>query len=66
MGELAAQLLQKSSLTLTATKRGVNAASREMASTAGAWNDADTLLTALGDPESRRAAEEYLERLGRR
>jgi enoyl-CoA hydratase/carnithine racemase len=64
--ELAAQLEQKSSLTLTATKRGVNAASSAMASTAGAWSDADSLLTALGDPESRRAAEHYLGRLNRR
>jgi len=64
--ELAAQLLQKSSVTLTATKRGVNAASNAIVSTAGAWSDADTLLTALGDPESRRAAQDYLERLNRR
>lgn len=64
--ELAAQLVQKSSLTLTATKRGVNAASRAMASTSGAWSDADSLLTALSDPESRRAAQDYLERLSRR
>ena len=36
VSELAAQLLRKSALTLTATKRGVNAASREMASTSAA------------------------------
>jgi enoyl-CoA hydratase/carnithine racemase len=66
VNELAAQLLRKSALTLTATKRGVNAASREMASTSGAWSDADSLLTALSDPESRRAAQDYLERLSRR
>jgi enoyl-CoA hydratase/carnithine racemase len=64
--ELAAQLVQKSSLTLTATKSGVNAASRAMASTSGAWSDADSLLSALSDPESRRAAQDYLERLSRR
>jgi enoyl-CoA hydratase/carnithine racemase len=64
--ELAAQLVAKSSLTLTATKRAVNAASQEMASTAGAWSDADSLLSALSDPESRRVAEDYLERLARR
>src|SRR5271166_3247967 len=62
--ELVAQLVQKSSITLAATKRGVNAASRAMVSTAGAWSDADTLLSALSDPESRRAAQEYLARLG--
>ena len=37
-----------------------------MASTAGSWNDADSLLTALSDPESRDAAQAYLERLARR
>ncbi|HME02471.1 MAG TPA: enoyl-CoA hydratase/isomerase family protein [Solirubrobacteraceae bacterium] len=64
--ELVAQLVQKSSITLAATKRGVNAASAEMASSSGAWSDADSLLTALSDPESRRAAQDYLERLTRR
>lgn len=64
--ELAAQLAEKSSFTLTATKRAVNAASRAMVSTSGAWSDADSLLSALGDPESRRAAQAYLERLGGR
>ncbi len=58
--QLAAQLLQKSALTLAATKHGVNAAMRSMAPTSGAWSDADSLLTALHDPESRRAAERYL------
>jgi len=64
--ELAEQLTAKSALTLTATKRAVNAASSEMASTAGAWNDADSLLTALSDPESRDAAQAYLQRLASR
>jgi hypothetical protein len=36
-----------------------------MAATSGAWSDADSLLTALSDPESRRAARDYLERLRR-
>lgn len=63
--ELASQLAQKSSLTLTATKLAVNAASSEMASTAGSWNDADTLLGAFADPESRRVGQDYLERLRR-
>jgi len=66
VAELAAQLAAKSSLTLTATKRAVNAASSQMASTAGSWNDADSLLTALSDPESRDAARAYLERLAGR
>jgi enoyl-CoA hydratase/carnithine racemase len=64
--ELAGQLARKSSLTLSATKRAVNAASQDMASTAGAWSDADALLTALHDPESRAAAEDYLRRLSGR
>jgi hypothetical protein len=37
-----------------------------MVGTARAWNDADSLATALGDSESRAAAEAYLTRLGRR
>ncbi len=64
--ELLEQLARKSSLTLMATKRAVNAASSAMASTAGAWSDADALLSALSDPESRAAAQDYLERLGSR
>ena len=64
--ELAGQLAERSTLTLAATKLGVNAASAAMAATSGAWSDADALLTALGDPESRRVAENYLEQLARR
>ena len=64
--ELAGQLTEKSTLTLAATKLAVNAASAAMAATSGAWSDADALLTALGDPESRRVAESYLKQLGRR
>jgi enoyl-CoA hydratase/carnithine racemase len=60
---LAVELARKSSLTLTATKLAVNSASREMASTAGSWNDADTLLGAFSDPESRRVGQDYLKRL---
>jgi len=63
--ELAEELARKSALTLTATKLAVNAAAREMASTAGAWNDGDVLLSAFADPECRRVGREYLERLGR-
>jgi enoyl-CoA hydratase/3-hydroxypropionyl-coenzyme A dehydratase len=61
--DLAAQLARKSSLTLTATKQGVNAVAGAMAPTAGAWSEADLLLTALRDPESRDVARQYLERL---
>jgi enoyl-CoA hydratase/carnithine racemase len=62
---LAGELARKSALTLTATKLAVNAATREMASTAGAWNDGDVLLSAFADPDSRRVGREYLERLAR-
>ena len=61
--ELVEELLGKSRLTLVATKRAVHAASEEMLGTAGAWNDADSLLTGLSDPESRRSAEAYLGRM---
>ena len=60
---LATELETKSSLTLSATKQGVNAVVDAMASAASAWNDADSLLTALRDPESREAARRYLERI---
>ena len=61
--ELAGLLAAKSSLTLTATKLAVNAAAAQLVSTAGAWSDADALLSALSDPESREAAAAYLGRL---
>jgi enoyl-CoA hydratase/carnithine racemase len=64
-GQLADELARKSPLTLTATKLAVNAAAEELASTAGAWSDADLLLSAFADPESRRVGREYIERLGR-
>ena len=64
--ELASQLAAKSAYTLSATKRAVNAASSEMVSTAGAWSDADSLLGGIADPESRRAAADYLRRMGER
>ncbi len=59
-------LLEKSRLTLLATKRAVDAASEEMLATTGAWSDADSLMTALEDPESRRSAEAYLRRISKR
>lgn len=62
--ELVAQLVGKSALTLTATKRHTNAVTDSMVGTVRAWNDADSLVTALGDAESRAAAQAYLQRLG--
>jgi enoyl-CoA hydratase/carnithine racemase len=60
---LVSQLESKSLLTLSATKRHVNAVTEGMVSTARAWNDADSLVTALRDPESRSVAAAYLSRL---
>ncbi|HET6794819.1 MAG TPA: enoyl-CoA hydratase/isomerase family protein [Acidimicrobiales bacterium] len=63
---LVASLLSKSALTLQATKRHVNAVAEGMVANARSWIDADSLVTALRDPESRRVAEAYLARVRRR
>jgi enoyl-CoA hydratase/carnithine racemase len=63
--DLVDQLETKSPLTLSATKRHVNAVTEGMVVTARAWNDADSLVTALRDPESRAAAAAYLSRFPR-
>lgn len=63
--KLVGQLIGKSALTLTATKRHTNAVTEQMVGTMRAWNDADTLVTALRDPESRAAGAAYLKGLGR-
>jgi enoyl-CoA hydratase/carnithine racemase len=60
---LVGQLESKSSFTLFATKRHVNAVTEGMVNPARAWNDADSLVTALRDPESRAVAAAYLNRL---
>jgi enoyl-CoA hydratase/carnithine racemase len=63
--ELVAQLVHKSPLTLEATKRAVHAAAEHLVGTAGAWADADALVTALHDPDSRAVARAYLGRVRR-
>ena len=63
--ELVGQLTGKSALTLTATKRHTNAVTESMVGTVRAWNDADSLVTALRDAESRAAGAAYLKGLGR-
>ncbi len=63
--ELVGQLAGKSAFALTATKRHTNAITESMVGTARAWNDADSLITALRDPESRAAGAAYLTGLGR-
>ncbi|HUZ43797.1 MAG TPA: enoyl-CoA hydratase/isomerase family protein [Acidimicrobiales bacterium] len=60
--ELVAQLESKSALTLEATKRHVNAVTDGMVGAARTWNDADSLVSALHDPESRSSAAAYLRR----
>ena len=63
--DLARQLAAKSAFTLRATLRAVDAAAEALVPTGGAWNDADSLAAARRDPESRQAAQRYLESLGR-
>jgi len=58
--ELAELLAAKSTLTLRSTLTAVDAAAEALVSTAGAWSDADSLVTALHDPESREVAARYL------
>lgn len=60
---LVAALVEKSALTLTATKQHTNAVTAGMVGVARAWNDADSLVTALRDPESRAAGAAYLRRV---
>ena len=64
--ELATTLAEKSALTLEATKRHVDAVTRAIADTAHSWSDADGLVNALSDPESRAVAHRYLEALAER
>jgi enoyl-CoA hydratase/carnithine racemase len=64
--DLVQLLLTKSALTLAATKAHVNAVTESMVGTARAWNDADSLVTAQRDPESRAAGAAYLERVRKR
>jgi len=58
--ELAAQLAKKAPSVVRATKRQVNQAMEDMASSAGSWADADQLGAAMRDPEARAAARAYL------
>ena len=62
---LVSQLITKSALTLGLTKRHTNAVAEGMVGTARSWSDADGLLTALHDRESREAATAYLNRVRR-
>jgi enoyl-CoA hydratase/carnithine racemase len=58
--ELAGQLARKAPSVVRATKRQVNEALEDVASTTGSWADADQLGAAMRDPEARAAARAYL------
>jgi enoyl-CoA hydratase/carnithine racemase len=60
---LAGELAAKAALPVRATKRHVDAITSAMVGTDRAWSDADALVTALHDPESRAAAGRYLDGL---
>ncbi len=63
--DLAVSLGAKSALTLRATLQAVDAAAESLVSTGTAWSDADALVNALHDPESRAVGEAYLKSKGR-
>jgi enoyl-CoA hydratase/carnithine racemase len=58
---LAAELATKPGFALRSTKQQVDAVAEEMAGTRRNANDADTLVVATADPESRAATKRYLE-----
>ena len=58
--ELGEALAAKSALVLYSTKTAINAALEAMIPASGSWSDADSLVTALGDPESKQRSAEYL------
>jgi enoyl-CoA hydratase/carnithine racemase len=62
---LAENLAAKSALTLRATLRAVDAAAEALVPTGTAWADADALVNALHDPESRAVGAAYLASKGR-
>ena len=63
--DLARALADKSSLTLHATLAAVDAAAEAMVATSASWADADAMVSALRDPESRDVARRYLRARGR-
>ena len=63
--ELAQSLASKPMFAITATLTQVDAVMEEMAGTRRNANDADTLVVALHDPESRAASARYLAERGR-
>ena len=63
---LARQLAEKATYPVRATKRHVDSVTSAMVGLGRSWSDADSLLTALRDPECLAAAARYLERLATR
>ena len=61
--QLAEELATKSNLTLQVTKRHVNAVLESMSNAGRNLADADSLIAALHDPESRERGAEYLARV---
>jgi enoyl-CoA hydratase/carnithine racemase len=61
VNELAELLAKKASLTITATKRHVNAVTDQMVGTMRSWSDADGLAVALADKECSQVRRAYLE-----
>ena len=62
---LAHHLAEKSAHALHATKRHINAAMEAMVPSGSSWADADGLVAAMADPESRASAARYLEQIRR-
>lgn len=62
---LAGDLASRAPLAIGATKRHVNAVTSQMVGTARSWSDADSLITALHDPDCQQARRDYLARRGR-
>ncbi len=63
---LVSALAEKAALPLLSTKSHVNAVTAQMTGLGRSWGEADGLVTALSDPESREAAARYLEALADR
>ena len=63
--ELARSLASKAGLALSATRRHVNAVTEQMVGTMRSWQDADGLVTAMGDAECAEVRRAYLESLRR-
>ena len=61
--ELASTLERMPKLALLATKAHTNAVTEAMVATGRSWSDADGLLAGLRDPEGRRSADRYLQRV---